>query len=247
MGRQNKKDDRVKMMKTGKNYYAVVKGVKPGLYTSWSGENGAQAQVFGFLGAQFKGFAELEDALDYLHAHGIVVAEHKDHQPRVRYQDDGIHIFIDGGAIRNPGPGGYGVVLMHQGRRKELSQGFKKTTNNRMELSACIAALSSLNKKMPITIYCDSRYIVDNITQGHAHRWRINNWLTSSKKPVENVDLWRQLLTLVDEFQPQFTWVKGHSGSAENERCDQLAKAAARSDHLIVDDGYEQTPATLFE
>lgn len=235
------------MMKSGKKYYAVVKGARPGLYTSWSGENGAQAQVFGFLGAKFKGFAELEDALDYLHEHGIQVEGHKDHQPRVRYHDDGIHIFIDGGSIKNPGPGGYGVVLLYQGRRKELSQGFEKTTNNRMELWACIAALASLKKKMPITVYSDSRYIVDNIVQGHAHRWRLNNWLASSKKLVENVDLWRRLLTLVDEYQPQFIWVKGHSGSAENERCDQLAKAAAHGDHLAVDEGYDQETATLFE
>jgi ribonuclease HI len=226
------------MAKSQKSFYAVAKGVRPGLYHSWSGVGGAEEQVRGFLGAVYKGFTTLEDALDYLHAHGIQTEEYANHQPRERYNDGRIHIFTDGGAVNNPGPGGYGVVLIFQGRRKELSQGFQKTTNNRMELRACIAALESLKKSAAIVIYSDSRYVVDNISKGHAHRWRSNGWITLAKKPVENADLWRLLLDLVDRYNPEFVWVKGHGGASENERCDQLAQAAARGDNLIVDKGY---------
>lgn len=227
------------MAKSRKSFYAVVKGVRPGLYRLWSGKDGAEEQVRGFLGAVYKGFTTLEDALDYLHARSVKTEEHADHQPRERYSDGRIHIFTDGGAINNPGPGGYGVVLIYQGRRKELSQGFQQTTNNRMELRACIAALESLKKAESAVIYSDSRYVVDNISKGHAQRWRHNGWLTLAKKPVENADLWRRLLDLVDLYNPEFVWVKGHGGARENERCDQLAQAAARGDNLLVDKGYE--------
>lgn len=227
-------------MKSGKKYYAVARGVKPGLYRSWGGEDGAEAHVRGYAGAVYKGFTTLEDALDFLHAHGVRTEEHPNHQPRVRFDDDRVHIFTDGGAIGNPGPGGYGVVIIHQKRRKELSQGYRLTTNNRMELMACIAGLECLKKKLPAVIHSDSRYVVENIGKGHAQRWRLNGWLTATKKPAENIDLWRRLLDLVDEHRPQFEWVKGHGGAPENERCDQLAKAAANGKGLLIDEGYER-------
>jgi len=229
------------MAQNKKNYYAVAKGKNPGLYKTWGGAGGAEDQVKGFDGAQFKGFYDLGDALDYLTEHDIHVPEHDSYVPKYEPVDENrVHIYTDGSSIENPGPGGYGVVMTYKGHRKELSTGFRKTTNNRMELMACIAALQALKKVSRVTIFSDSKYVVDSISNGWAERWRLNGWQTDSKKTIENADLWR---TLLDEYQKhdvQFIWVKGHAGKKENERCDELAQKAARGENLAVDNGYEQ-------
>ncbi len=227
-------------MGSAKKYYAVARGVRPGLYRSWSGENGAEAQVRGFPGAVFKSFSELEDALDYLYDHGVRVDEFAEHRPRKRYDDGAVHIFTDGASLGNPGPGGYGAVVISGDKRNELSKGFRLTTNNRMELMACIAALESLpSGEQPIIVHSDSRYVVDNLLKGNVRRWQSNGWVTAGGEPVKNADLWKKLMTLVDRLNPQFVWVKGHGGASENERCDQLAQAAAASETLETDKGFE--------
>src|SRR5690606_19117914 len=130
-----------------------------------------------------------------------------------------IIIYTDGAALGNPGPGGYGVVLKYNQHRKELSEGFRLTTNNRMELLAVIKGLEALTKSdIPITIYSDSKYVVDAVEKG----W-LSNWVKTGFKKKKNVDLWQRFLPLSKKFRIKFKWVKGHAGIPENERCDQLA------------------------
>ncbi len=149
-----------------------------------------------------------------------------------------IKIYTDGGSLGNPGPGGYGVILKHKDRIKEISGGYKLTTNNRMELTAAIVALSALKEKCDIILYTDSKYVVDGITLGWAERWRRNGWKRNKKDKAENADLWEKLLNLTEQHQIKFEWVKGHAGHPENERCDELVKKAAMGLHLLTDEGY---------
>mgnify|MGYP001799328614 FL=1 len=144
-------------------------------------------------------------------------------------------IYTDGACRCNPGPGGYGVVLMSGELRKELSAGFEHTTNNRMELLAAIVGLEALKKPCTVTLYTDSKYIVDAMKQGWAKRWRANNWKRNRKEAAKNPDLWERLLDLANRHKVSFCWVKGHSGDVENERCDRLAVAASHSSDLEVD------------
>ena len=138
-----------------------------------------------------------------------------------------VEIFTDGACRGNPGPGGYGVILRCLGREKELSQGFGSTTNNRMELLAALTGLAALNERCCVTLYSDSQYLVNGIEKGWAKKWRANNWIKSDKKPALNVDLWGEILRLVELHEVRFVWVRGHDGHPENERCDQLAVEAA--------------------
>lgn len=140
-----------------------------------------------------------------------------------------IEIFTDGACRGNPGPGGYGVILRCGAKEKELSQGFANTTNNRMELLAAVTGLKSLNRKCRVTLYTDSQYLLNGIEKGWAKKWRANNWIKGDKKPALNSDLWEELLRLTEEHEVKMVWVKGHVGHPENERCDQLAVAAALS------------------
>jgi ribonuclease HI len=151
-----------------------------------------------------------------------------------------VTIFTDGGSLGNPGPGGYGVVLLYKGQRKELSGGFRRTTNNRMELMAAIAGLEALKFPCAATINTDSRYLVDSMNQGWARRWRANNWRRNRREKAQNPDLWERLLDLCDVHQVTFQWVKGHAGHPENERCDELSVQAAQRPDLIADKVYEQ-------
>lgn len=151
-----------------------------------------------------------------------------------------IEIFTDGCCLGNPGPGGYGIVLIYGDNLKELSQGFAKTTNNRMELLACIVALQALKEPCKVTLTSDSKYVVDAINKGWAKKWQANNWKRNKKDRAENSDLWQQLLALNNKHQVQYQWVRGHAGHPENERCDELAKAAAQQDDLLVDEGYKR-------
>ncbi|HIZ55923.1 MAG TPA: ribonuclease HI [Firmicutes bacterium] len=139
-----------------------------------------------------------------------------------------IEMFTDGACSGNPGPGGWGTILRYNGHEKELSGGHAQTTNNRMELTAVIEGLSALKEPCAVTIYSDSKYLIDAITQRWVYKWRANGWMRNRKEPALNPDLWERLLTLLEKHQVEFIWVKGHAGHPENERCDQMAVAESR-------------------
>ena len=136
-----------------------------------------------------------------------------------------VAIFTDGACSGNPGPGGWGAVLRCDGREKELSGGEAHTTNNRMELTGVIEALSALKYPCKVTLTTDSKYVVDGITKGWAQGWRKRGWKKSDGKPALNPDLWERLLELIAVHDVEFCWIKGHAGHEENERCDRLAVA----------------------
>jgi len=231
-----------------KKYYAVAAGRKPGIYTDWFGPDGAQAQVIGFQGAIYKGFATRQEAQAFIKA-GRTTAKRSVGGNRSKKTpsvdassaaaEGRIVIYTDGSSLGNPGPGGYGVVIPSDNGDRELSGGFRKTTNNRMELLACIVGLEQFRSTTAVALYSDSRYVVDGITKGWAKNWRRNGWRKSNGSPALNPDLWERLLTLCDRHNVQFVWVKGHAGNPGNERCDQLATQAAARTDLPSDEGYE--------
>ncbi|NVK55377.1 MAG: ribonuclease HI [Alteromonadaceae bacterium] len=139
-----------------------------------------------------------------------------------------VHIFTDGSCLGNPGPGGYGAILIYGKHRKEISDGFNLTTNNRMELLATIEALNLLTKPCQVELTTDSQYVKNGINQW-IHNWRRNGWRTKDKKPVKNADLWQALDEAIKPHEVNWHWVKGHSGHPENERCDDLAREAAEN------------------
>jgi len=148
-----------------------------------------------------------------------------------------IAIYTDGAAKGNPGPGGYGAVLKFGNHRKELAEGFRLTTNNRMELLAVICALQSLTMTdYPVQIYSDSKYVVDSVEKGWLWGWQKKRF-----KDMKNPDLWLRYIPLHLKYKPKFIWVKGHAGNIENERCDQLAVEAATRANLPADQGYEES------
>jgi ribonuclease HI len=149
-------------------------------------------------------------------------------------------IYTDGGAQGNPGPGGFGAVMLYNQHRKELSGGFRLTTNNRMELMAAISALEKLKTPCDVTLYTDSRYVADSINLGWAKRWLANGWRKNKTEKALNPDLWERLLDLLAQHTVRVLWVKGHAGNTENERCDALSVAAARQPNLPADEPYEQ-------
>ena len=140
-----------------------------------------------------------------------------------------VEMFTDGACSGNPGPGGYGVILRHRDSRgkvileKELCGSSEDTTNNRMELSGVIEGLKALKKPCNVVVTTDSKYVVDSVTKGWVYGWRKNNWKKSDKTMAQNVDLWKNLLDLLETHNVEFVWIKGHSGHTENERCDQIA------------------------
>jgi len=145
-----------------------------------------------------------------------------------------VSIYTDGAAKGNPGNGGYGAVLLAGQYKKELSEGFVNTTNNRMELLAVIVALEVLkNPGTDVTVYSDLKYVGDSLEK----KW-VFNWVRTNFKGKKNVDLWKRFLLIYPKHHVKFVWVKGHAGNLYNERCDELAVAAAESGHLIVDEGY---------
>ena len=150
-----------------------------------------------------------------------------------------VEIFSDGACSGNPGPGGYGVVLRFGEHEKELSGGAPDTTNNRMEVLAVIKGLEALKVPCQVTLYSDSKYVVDAITKGWVKKWKSNNWVKPDKKKALNVDLWERLLTLLDKHKVIFVWVKGHADNVENERCDFLARQAIAGGNLLDDEGFE--------
>lgn len=134
-----------------------------------------------------------------------------------------VKIYTDGACSGNPGAGGYGIVLQCMGQEKQLSGGASETTNNRMELTAVIEGLKALKRPCKVTLYTDSKYIVDAITKGWVYKWQSNGWMRDKKSPALNSDLWKELLPLLETHEVEFVWVKGHAGHRENEICDSLA------------------------
>ena len=151
-----------------------------------------------------------------------------------------VRIYTDGSAKGNPGPGGYGIVLKYKDQVKEMSQGYRLTTNNRMELLALIVALESLKtNKIPVDVYSDSKYVIDAIDKGWVFGWKAKGF-----KGKKNEDLWRRFLPLYDKHKIKMVWVKGHAGLKENERCDVLSVIAANSRDKQVDTWYEENGAS---
>ncbi len=225
-----------------KKYYAIATGRRPGIYDNWPA---AQAQVTGYPGAKYKGFPTRAEAEAWMKKPVYNKSAPKKGRPEQPSASDTsprageVTIYTDGGARFNPGPGGYGIVQIYDGERKEMSGGYRLTTNNRMELMGCIVALRELeHRDKPVTLYSDSSYVVNGIVKGWAKSWRKRGWIKSDKSPAVNPDLWAELLDLVDDLDITFKWVKGHAGNPMNERCDELAVASARQDGLPEDTGY---------
>jgi len=247
-------------------FYAVVQGRKPGIYTEWFGAHGAEAQIKGFAGAVYKSFTARNDAEAWINNLGVEVPAEQQSMPFIPTEKKNPHektlgqlkqniikeapgpraavpgaraaIYTDGGCSRNPGPGGYGVVLLVEGQRRELSGGFAHTTNNRMELTACIKGLEALDGSHPVTVHSDSQYVINGIVKGWARRWKKNNWMRNANEPAENSDLWARLLDLCEQHDVEFQWVRGHNGNRENERCDRLAVEMTQQRDLPPDLGY---------
>lgn len=158
-----------------------------------------------------------------------------------------VQIFSDGSARGNPGNGGFGALLRFTDaagtvHERELSQGYELTTNNRMELLGVIRALQELKRPCRVRVQTDSKYVVDAFNQHWIEGWKRRGWKNAKKDPVANRDLWEELLVALEPHEVTFTWIKGHAGHAENERCDALATAAADGDGLLADEGYVKAP-----
>lgn len=242
-------------MKGEKNYYVVLRGIQPGVYTSWAGENGAEKQVKGYPGAQYKGFHNQAEAARWLRglnlareelprqAAQLLAANTADTEVEAliqsAHEQGKVVLFSDGACIRNPGPGGYGAVLRFRNRRKEISGGYRRTTNNRMEIIACINGLKQLKHPSQVVVFSDSRYLVEAMNGGKALNWQAARWRRGGNQKVENADLWEELLSLCAVHQVEFFWLKGHAEYRENMRCDELATRAAQKAATNVDAGFE--------
>jgi ribonuclease HI len=250
--------------KQKKQYYAVRIGREPGIYLTWEE---CKAQVDGYAKAQYKGFGSLEEAEAYLgnvkttkpvcdeptgaepfnppgatkKKRGTGRSDDEAKAIKMLETSDGLKhvvIYTDGACLGNPGPGGYGVVLLHGKDREEFSRGFRLTTNNRMEMLACIVGLQTLKQPCAVTLYSDSQYVINSMTKGWARRWKQNKWKRNGEN-VPNADLWEKMLELCDKHKVRFNWVRGHAGNKENERCDQLARQAALGFDMAIDSVYE--------
>jgi len=225
-----------------KKFYAVASGRQCGIFTDWSI---TEKQVKGFGGAKYKSFFSRADAEKWLDDPVYPKKDsstRKKTQSKVYPQDEStdIVIYTDGSSLNNPGPGGYGVVITEAGREKELSGGYRLTTNNRMEMMAAIVALRQFEAgTKPIKLYSDSSYLVNGINKGWVKKWQSNGWKKSDGQDVLNIDLWQELVELTENSNVHFRWVKGHAGNALNERCDRLAVDSAKQKCLAVDSGYE--------
>ena len=234
-------------------YYAVAQGRKTGIFTSWPE---AQQQVTGFKNAIFKSFKTQQEAEAFLKNPSFSSGSNKsgpdktgpDKPPKTypseeSYPDGTLVVYTDGGAIGNPGPGGYGVVIKE---RQELSGGYNLTTNNRMELMAVMVALETLRKETaPIVLHSDSKYVIDGLNKGWARNWKKKGWIKSDGNPAMNADLWALLLDLQAGRDITFKWVKGHAGNPLNERCDELANGTARKTGMPDDIGYLKSIGSL--
>ena len=241
-----------------KKIYVVARGKKPGIYKAWAGKGQAQEQVTGQAGAIYKSFSSAGPAVEWLETvdhHPDLMAElqklpgssRRSVAPSIDHGD--VAIYTDGACTGNPGPGGYGCVILNGDRRQERSAGFSLTTNNRMEILACITGIEAFAEtgETRATLVTDSRYVVNAVTKGWAKKWRSRRWMRTDIEPAKNPDLWERLLDLLNSCDVRFQWVKGHAGHAENERCDELAVAAAAGSDLPPDEGFrDDKPLTLF-
>jgi ribonuclease HI len=253
-----------------KKFYAVARGRKTGVFPQWFGPGGAHGQINGYPNARYKGFLSEREALAWLakFAEGKIkdhpggasnpsagakppvsapapappasVPEPAGNAAENDAGDDTITVYTDGGCLMNPGPGGYGVVRLSQGRAEEFSEGFRLTTNNRMELLACVAGLTGIPKGCKVELFSDSQYVVHGLVKGWARAWRAKGWIKADKTPAKNPDLWARLLDLYEALEVRAQWVRGHVGIPLNERCDQLADMAARKENLLRDTEYEK-------
>ena len=151
-----------------------------------------------------------------------------------------VELFSDGACSGNPGKGGYGTVLKYGENRKELSEGFRLTTNNRMEILGVLRGFESLKEPCNVILTSDSKYVIDALSKEWVYGWKKNGWRRADKKPAQNVDLWEKLLTEIEKHNVTYNWVKGHPGHPENERCDFLAVSAYSADSLKIDTEYER-------
>lgn len=151
-----------------------------------------------------------------------------------------VNIYSDWWANPNPGPGWYGVILEYKWTKKDFSQGYKKTTNNRMELMGAITGFRKLKTKSRVTLHTDSQYTINGIEKWWAKKWRANNWMRTSSEKAVNHDLWEILLYLIEKHEVNFNWIKWHSWHVENEFCDELATLAMQRDDLLVDKWYKE-------
>jgi ribonuclease HI len=146
-----------------------------------------------------------------------------------------VTLYTDGACSGNPGPGGYGAILEYGDRTREISGGFQNTTNNRMEIMAVLAGLTALKEPCDVTVFSDSRYVVDAVEKGWLDRWQAKGWMRNNTEKALNVDLWKKLLPLLKKHRVVFKWIRGHSQNPQNERCDRLAVAAAARPGLPED------------
>ena len=246
-------------MEKKKNFYSVARGRNTGIFSAWFGPGNAESQIKGFEGARYKGFPTIEEARAWLKSmesgSGSSSGKSSARKKSAAADSSAFHepvpeagtvlMYTDGGCSYNPGPGGYGVVILRGGQRLELSGGFRLTTNNRMELAACIEGLKALETPSKVTVISDSRYLVDAATKGWARKWQKNGWMRTKTDTAENYDLWEQLLALCEKHTVEFVWVKGHAGNTENECCDRLAVAAAAGSNLPHDKAYERKATTI--
>ncbi len=259
------------VVRAKKKYYVVWRGRRPGVYAAWSQ---CAAQVEGFSGASYKSFPTRDEAeRAFEHGPGAVAAGESRKGTSAKPQASGVSalvvevdphdaaphaallarkdvvIYTDGGCDPNPGRGGYGVVLLHGEHRRELSTGYRLSTNNRMELMGWIAGLEALTEESRVVILSDSRYVGDSYANGAARRWQQNQWMRTRNDRAANADLWQRLLKLCDRHDVRFGWVRGHVGVEENECCDQLAAAATVAHDKLIDENYENdtmVPGGLF-
>jgi ribonuclease HI len=237
-------------------YYAVAQGRKTGIFTTWKE---TEQLVRGVSNAVFKSFKTRQEAEAFLKTPSFLPGSNiseskktkKEYSAAEDYPGGTIVVYTDGGAIGNPGPGGYGVVIKE---RIELFGGYNLTTNNRMELKAVMVAMEALQgEKGPIVLHSDSRYVINGLNRGWAQNWKKKNWVKSNGKPAMNADMWTRLLDLQATLDITFKWVKGHAGNPLNERGDELANKTAREKNMPDDRGYlnsisskESYPLTLF-
>ncbi|PIE74740.1 MAG: ribonuclease HI [Deltaproteobacteria bacterium] len=223
-----------------KKWYAVRKGYKTGIYKSWFGEDGAKKQVDGYKGAQYKGFTNINDAENFMSGKSGLSVSHKNSENSHHINENMIIVYTDGGCINNPGAGGYGAVIIKNGIVHKLSGGRRYTTNNRMEMLACIKALEYLKlEKREIVVYTDSAYIVNAVNKKWLFSWQKNNFIKSDGKEVLNRDLWIEILKYLNLLNVKLRWVKGHSGIEYNEICDKLANSEARKNSSERDKWFE--------
>ncbi len=236
-----------------KKYYAVARGRKTGIFSTWFGAGNAEEQVRGFAGARFKGFATIDESRAWLQDGANTQPVRKKRTsskpeqtaPQISTDQADVIIYTDGGCSHNPGPGGYGAVILEKGKRRELSGAFKHTTNNRMELMACIMALKEIEPDKSVILHSDSQYVVNGIAKGWAEKWRANGWMRNKNDAAENYDLWQQLLDACEPLDVNFVWVKGHAGNEENERCDELATQGAAKGKTVRDKNFEKGSTTI--